>query len=258
MDKKTNTLLIVSITLVITNIITLYFLFGGNNITTNTKGEFGGIEKILGDIEKDSYFYQNLNTFSALFSDEDSKYFEDFGKKMQDEKFEEKKLILVYLASIFQRDSKIKEISEKIKNFYNKNKLSDTEKEELFSKNNDCAKLVDGIKNGLKDKYKNSSTTTESEGFGFIFYSPTLKTCVYSTDYDYSYSYGKEYYTKASKIVYNASVQTKIEEFSTSAYKHPYVNDEDTKRGRKLYSKFILENSGYNADLLKDSGYSFF
>ena len=257
MNKKT----ILIIILLLSNVLTLYFLVNPislKDIGQAEKDNSEGLDAILLKIEKDSYFYQNLDTFSALFNDEDSKYFENFGKKMEDEKFTEEKLILVYLATIFQKDSKIKEIAEKTKDFYNEKKISDTEKEELFSKNNECAKLVDGIKSGLKNKYKNSLTTTESEGFGFIFYSPSLKTCVYSADYDYSYSAGGDYYTKASKIVYNASTQSKIDEFNVYAYEHPYITDDDTERGRKLYYKFILENSGYNADLLKDLGYSFF
>ena len=256
MKKMFDIKLVIIIILII--LIGVAYFLGKNGSVIGTKSEFGGIENTLKEIEKDSYFYQNFGIFSALFNDEDSKYFKDFGKKMEDEKFVEKNLSLIMLAGIFEKDSKIKEMLEGVKNIYNKNKLSDKEKEEIFLKNNDCAKLVADIKNGLKDKYKNSYGTTEKEEFGFIFYSPTLKACVYSTDYDYSYSSGGKYYTKASKMVYNASVQSKIDEFTTYAYEHPYVKEDDVERGNKLYVKFILENSGYNADLLKDFSYSLF
>jgi len=252
MDKK----IIAIVVLIITNVITISFLFANGKISLagepNIKSDFNGIESALGEMEKDAYFYQNFNIFSNLFNDEDEKYFKQSIKKLEDEKFLEEKVSLLVLAGIFQKDPKIKEISENAKDLYNKYKLSDKDKEELFSKNNDCAKLVGDIKDGLKDKYKNSYGSTEKEELGFIFYSPTLKACVYSTNYEYSYASGDKYYTKNSKIIYNASIQTKINEFDTYAYQYPGMKDEDIERGKKLYAKFILENSGYNADLLKD------
>ena len=55
------------------------------------------------------------------------------------------------------------------------------------------------------------------------------------------------------------SSNKQLGDYSSYFYKYPYLSEEEAntavKNGQKDYKKFILENSGYNAKLLKDVNY---
>ena len=250
--KKIIILLIVTvIVLVLTNIITIFLLFGDEEKENNKEGKFSGLESTLEKLEGDLDFYKNLDIYFKLLGHDDSEYMGKIEERL-DEKIEDD--FILFAVSRIIEDDRSKEIINNLKDEVYSKRLTEEEKEEIFSKNNACAELVPSIKEQLKDKYKQSYDISKQEEFEFIFYSPTIKSCLYSTSYSHTNS-TEDYYSEKSKMVYNASTQSKIDEYTVSIFEHPYLTEEDAKNGRKNYVKFILENSGYNADLLKDISY---
>ncbi|KPJ54991.1 hypothetical protein AMJ47_02955 [Parcubacteria bacterium DG_72] len=251
MKKIIILLITIVVVLTLTNIITVSFLFNDKETKDSKEGKFSGLELTLEELEKDLDFYKNLDIYFKLLDYEDSEYMGKIEERL-DEKIEDD--FMLFAVSRIIEDERSKEIINKLKDEVYSKKLTEEEKEEIFSKNNACAELATGINEQLKNKFESSYNISKEEELEFIFYSPSLKSCLYSTAYEYS-STVDDYYNKHTKIVYNASTQSKIDEFTVYAYNYDYLDDEDIEKDRKRYVKFILENSGYNADLLKDISY---
>lgn len=133
--------------------------------------------------------------------------------------------------------------------------LSKLEQDNLFQKDTSCASLAQNIKDDLE---KNK---LEQESFEFIFYSPTLNTCIYSTELRTSsgtYSAGN-YSSETSKKVYNANSRTLLNSYRVYSSKDldDSAKSELSKNGRREYMKFILENSNYNIELLENGSYNY-
>jgi len=170
-------------------------------------------------------------------------------------------IVILALVNEFMSDNETKkaviELKDRVSNLIKDSRI---DKDTLFTKNTECAKLTSNIKDELAKKYKSTSVVTEKEELNFIFYSPTLNTCTYTTDYSYNYSnYSSsknQYYTKDSHRIYDVSSNKQLGDYPSYYYEYPYLTKEEasiaTKNGDRDYKKFVLENSGYNAKLLKD------
>ncbi len=241
-------------------------LFNSKNKLLRSEDGFSGIENSITVLSKDIEFYKYLNIYKSLLPEEKFKVVDDRITKISEETEKEdseiQNTVILTLVSEFLNDSEarkaILELKAEVSNLI---KDSKTDADTLFTKNTECAKLTSNIKDGLVKKYKPSNSVTEKEELNFIFYSPTLNTCVYTTNYTYSYSSclaGKcDFYSKYSYKIYDVSSDKHLGDYPsyyTSDY--PYITGEragmETKKGVTDYKKFILENSGYNAKLLKD------
>jgi hypothetical protein len=245
---KTNILVVI---LLVSNILTVAF-FSGKELLIKPKPVLSSFEKAVKDIHKDLHFYENFDTFSALFSEEDYKNFEILEREFSEGGSYEDNLMADMIAEFFVANPKMKEISEKARDIYNKNKPSDKEKEILVQKSDKCAESKQVIEDELAKKYENVGD--EREGLDFVFYSPTLETCAYSAGYVKNYKNEQGIYSIEQKeIIYNASTGKMIKEFALESEYD--MDDFEPDMGVRDYVKFILENSGYRAELLVNFTY---
>lgn len=236
----------------------------------NTKIEnnkFKDLEKNLGELDKDVEFYKHFDLYLSLSDDKKYNQVKEKIDNFWNESKELENLFMLIVVNELFKDEETKNIVNELKkDVYEYKKLTKEEENEIFEKNNSCAILITSITEQLSNKYKNTdSKITEKEELDFIFYSPKMKTCLYSTEYSYNYipsflDYKNDYkdYWYSSKIVYNASTNAKINEYKTYySLDYPLIIDKEesekeTERNKKNYTKFILENSNYNIELLKD------
>ena len=178
--------------------------------------KFSGLEKNLASLEKDWNFYDYLYYYQGLLNDSDYTYLRDIHEKIyyNDEYF---KFTELWAINEMFKDEKAKNIIANLKSQVNEKITSaQKDKDEIFQKNTACASLVNGIKEQLSKKYKTSLYSLyldEEETMSFIFFSPTMQSCLYTTEYrKYTHEpFSSEY----RKIVYNASNNTKIKDFLT-------------------------------------------
>lgn len=227
-----------------------------------------GIENNIADLNKDIEFYKYLGIYASLLPDDKFKIVDDRINKVSEEIDREdskiQNIMILTTISEIMNESGSKDVIFELKDTISELlKDSKMDKDTLFTKNTECAKLSSNIKNDLTKKYKDTSFTKEKEELNFIFYSPTLNTCIYTTNYDYNYSSylnGKsEYYSKNSHRIYDISSDKQLGDYPSFYYEYPYLTKEQAdmsvKNGNKDYKKFVLKNSGYNAKLLKDINY---
>lgn len=218
--------------------------------------------------KNDIEFFTYFNAYKSLLPEDEFKIVDARVNKVSEEANKEdsniKNTIILSYANEINKDEATKKIITALKEQVDGlKKNSKIDADTLFSKNTECAKLTSNIQEGLSKKYKSSYSATETEDLGIIFYSPTMNTCIYSTDYKYSYSNytsGKsEYYVKNSNKLYDVSSNKQLGDFPNYYYKYPYMSEQEAKdavkNGQKSYAKFVFENSGYNAKLLKDVAY---
>lgn len=223
------------------------YLFLNNPDST---GEFSNLEKNLTELKKDKEFYMSLGQFATLLDAQDYSYFSKVTDEASESGLEEKMNEMFVLISVNElfKDEKIKNTVLSLKNKIEDEKNKAPNKDTFFEKNTACANLTGAI----------NSQLVKDEKLEFIFYSPTKNSCLYATQYTFN-SYGEEYYTYVEKRIYNGSTHSKIDTYNVYYYNYPYLSEEEeesrTKNARAAYVKFILENSGYNADLLKDISY---
>jgi len=240
--------------------------FAGKNSNGTSENDFANLEKNLTELKKDINFYKKLDLYMALMSENDYK---SIKTKIEDSSVSEEFsdfMILFFMNELFE-DENIKNtiITLKDEVYGIKNKeLTEEQKRDLFEKDTACANLIFGIKEQLAKKYKKNTystfSATSKEELEFIFYSPTINACLYSTEFSYNNDnyddYSKSYYTK-DKIIYNASTNTQLKSVATYySSNYPYLSSEERKttaeKNEIEYIKFILENSNYNIDLIKD------
>lgn len=227
-------------------------IFNSLFIDRFTEEKFVGLENELNELNKDIDFYRNINPYLSLLDDKQYEHvqseFEKIQRKTDEDDSNLQDLIILNFIIEVMKDDDSKQF---IMNLRNKVKTLQTEtamnKDELFSKNNECAKLSPVITQQL----------SKDETFKFIFYSPSMNACLYVIDYHYSSpSLSKEYYIANKYRAYNASTNTKLKEFPYHYYNYPYLSkdaaDKESAMGQKDYASFILENSGYNVELLND------
>ncbi len=236
----------------------------GNDNKKNVASEYSELANNLELLEPDVDFYKNIYNYVNLLDEEEYKKFKTSAGKLDSEENNEDLAGLITLIYVneLNKNNEVKAIIEDLKSQVYENtkkELSKDEENELFEKNNTCAQLITGITEQLKNKYENELSTTENEELKFITYSPTLKKCVYVTDYSYRYTNISDYtesYNYSSYIIYNATTNTKINDYTYYYYNYPYLSDEDedvkSENNKKAYAKYILENTNYNVDLLKD------
>ena len=250
-DKKDT--IIALLTIVVIGLIVFIFR-SGSSISPNMQS--------IG-ANKDYEFYKHISSYISLLPDEkleivDKRIEKVAGSMEQDNSDLAKAIVLVY-ANEINKDKQTEQILSELKdNIASLVRSSAIDENTIFSKNTECAKLSSNIKGELKGKYSKGSAT-ESEELNFIFYSPTLNTCLYTTNYTYNYSnfaFGKsDYYSKNSYRIYNVSSNNQLGDYpSYYSLEYPYLSkdeqDKSTKKGKRDYAKFVLENSGYNAKLL--------
>ena len=265
MKNITNKDFIIFILVLILVGLVIYDLKGG---LFKNDSDFVGLENSFNKLNKDIEFYKYISVYKSLLSDDKLKIVDDRVDKISKETEEENSkvqnmLVLALINEVMKEtgaEKIILELRDKVSNLLLDSKI---DKDTLFSKNTECAKLTSNIKDELLKKFKSTSTIKEKEELNFMFYSPTLNSCVYTTNYEYDYSnYSlskSEYYTKSSFRVYDVSSNKQLGDYPSYFYKYPYLSEEEAntavKNGQKDYKKFILENSGYNAKLLKDVNY---
>lgn len=267
MNKNKTYILIISFLAVAGLSFYLGTIFQGDSLLKTTENKFVGLEKNLTEFSEDTDFYRYLDLYTTLSNEEDYQYVKEAVERFEELEEIPDFIILILVNELF-KDEKVKTILNNLKDEVYaeiKKELTKEEEDELFEKNTACANLITGITEQLASKYPEENkwsryTTTKDEEFEFIFYSPTMKNCLYSTKYSYDYSDHDSYkdsYNTNSKRIYNVSSKTQLEEFTTYySYNYPYLDDEEradeTDKNKKGYAKFILENSNYNIDLIKD------
>lgn len=219
-------------------------------------------------INEDVEFFRYINVYKSLLPEDKYRIVDERIKKVTEEADKEdskiQNTLILAISDEIKADPATKDILAQLKkDVVNLVKDSKIDKDTLFSKNTECAKLTSNIKDELSKKYKSSSFVTEKEELNFIFYSPSMNTCLYTTDYSYDYSnytFGKsESYTKKSDKVYDVSSNKQLGDYPSWYWRYPSLSEEEAdsvvKEGQKNYAKFIFENSGYNAKLIKDIYY---
>ncbi|MBI2609861.1 hypothetical protein HYW53_01650 [Candidatus Giovannonibacteria bacterium] len=225
---------------------------GASGLPTKTDNRFSGLEEKLNELNKDIEFYRNIGAYASLLDDRQyehvSSEFKKLGEGYDKEHSNLQDLFILYSVVELSRDADsekaLAELKDRVKKLRESSSLN---KDEAFSKNNECAKLSPSIKENLSD----------DEEFKFMFYSPSMNSCLYVTYYSEKSAFGaKEYYAANSFRIYDSSTSKQLKDFPDYYYNYPYLSKDETDRktaaGKRDYAKYILENSGYNADLIKD------
>ena len=231
------------------------FILGnaGNATSFSGKGDFSGIESSLNRLNQDSDFYKHVTSYISLLNDDQYKTvitrYKKIGEEIEDQDSKSFKLLLFTMTNEVMNDEEsnrlILELKDRVKLLKSEVKISTSDS---FSRSTECASLVGGIKEQL----------AKDESFEFMFYSPNLNTCVYVTDYSFTSSgLSSKYYSESKYKVYNASTNALLKTFPHYYYQYPYLSkdeaDASAEKGEKDFVKFVLENSGYNAELIKDT-----
>ncbi len=199
----------------------------------------------------DDDFFENSSAYTNLLSEDD---FAKFQSKIEDiENSEEinKEIQKMNFTYIVNKDSDLKDLLVKA------NQEVTTKKKDgaYFEQSATCANLTSGIKANIKEEDGTYAYGITNRKFEYMFYSPTLDTCIYTvnkTQYPGSSFEGTTY-----KEVYNANSQTLINTYKIYGYNDSKSESEAKKSQaeKRLYIKYILENSNYNVDLLRDTDY---
>lgn len=226
--------------------------YKSGEVKTQNITKFVGLEKELVDMEKDIDFYRNLDKYKYLLNEEDYALLDkELNKAEENKDFEN--LTIIFYASYLSKQKDIKNLFEKIKNEINIKKIKYTKAEEddFFNKNNACINLSKSLAEKLSSEEK----------LDVIFYSPNTKSCLYVVRNKYrvegaAYNDFKSYGYDTLKV-YNSTNQAELEQYIIDySYNYPNKTEVDTKKetenNKSEFIKYILENSNYNVDLLKD------
>lgn len=203
-----------------------------------------------GNSTLDKDFIGNLVAYiNLLDNNEYEQYWESISQIDEDQALQEEMSALT-LGFLFEKKPELKAMIEELQRKVNDSKTE----EKYFEQNTACAALVPGINANLETSIK-TFISTETREIETMFYSPVLETCVYvvnSTTIE-----NNPYKTIVRKQVYNGNSQSLIQTYyiySSDDYENEAQGNrsEDEKRN---FVKFILENSNYNVELLKDSDF---
>jgi len=190
-------------------------------------------------------FYEHL---PIILEATDSKFIEELGEQLEEENGDfAKSFYAVLLFEANKNEGLRKAIQERFTEYNeSKSKLSEIDSSDLFQKNTACSNSASDIKKELSDK----------EEFEFIFYSPTLNECAYSISKTEDASKGYKDY----KVIFSGTTRKETGKYLVYAsynYEDFLGNERDSledqiKTDKKKYLDFVLTNSLYNFDLLKD------
>lgn len=226
----------------ILNVAISYYFFSDKSTITSSYT----LEKAHDETIENWDFYKHfpiiLETVSPEFMEELDKQFED-----EDDGSLMKSLSAVLLFEANKNEDLRNTIQKSFIDYQEaKKELSQLDLNDLFQKNNTCSNLASDIDSGLKEK----------ENFEFIFYSPILNECIYSisrtTDAIKGY--------KDSKVLFSGTTRKELDSYVVYvSYNYEDIWgdkgdkwEEQIKTDKQKYLNFILENSLYNFDLLKD------
>ncbi|TSC86229.1 MAG: hypothetical protein G01um10148_735 [Parcubacteria group bacterium Gr01-1014_8] len=205
------------------------------------------LERKLNELGKDKDFYANFQYYAALLNADELKYYREYLAKNEEEitKNLEATMTLLSINEIYKDDrlkSYILDLRDRIYEKQSNNK-------DFFERNTACGNLANTIQSKL----------AKDEKLDFVFYSPEKNTCIYATNYSFSSSSLEDFYTYEEKRLYDGSTHVKIGSYRVYALGSPYLseNEENAQEesARVAYIKYILENSGFNVELLKDISY---
>jgi hypothetical protein len=210
-----------------------------------------GVGSMITELQKDVDMYRDLFIYLYLLDKDLYSKLGAIGEELQKDKALNDYLTLFYAEAIFKKSPEIQNSITKIIGEVKAKKTADT----YFEKSTTCSSLTSDIKNDLVQKPKSEYGNTITEEFGFIFYSPNLDTCIYVTDYKSMDS--KTFESDNYKKVYNANTQTLVNSYTVSLYGQWDDSEKERKAnsGAQDFVRYILENSNYNASLLKGSEY---
>jgi hypothetical protein len=262
--KITNkTLVLIIILLTTALVITLLFAMGiltKDRVVSQSQSKFSGLEKNLTEMNKEIDFYKYVDSYMTLLEDKEYDYVNEKFQTLTNSD-DAQNLIMVILMNELFKDERVKNDLISLKN--NISQAKKDQRNDAFQKNTACGNLVNDLQNQLKNKSKDetflSTNTEETEKLEFIFYSPNLNTCLYATEYTYHYTDLKNYdksWNKTAKKVYDASTNKELKDFTTYYYNYPYLNSDEAReaseKDTRNFTKYILENSNYNIDLIKN------
>lgn len=215
----------------------------GTSTTSSDK-----IGPTFSQLEEDKDFYKDVFLYSALLPQKDYLHIKDEIDQL-DEREVQNLVMLTAASKLFNASERNREIflslRDQVENKKDANAESDT-----FEKDASCADLTSNVKQDLG----------EDEEFQFMFYSPTRDSCLYSIEYSSSSGslFDDNYESQTEYQVYDAHTQKMINEYEV---RHSDMSDESSLKeevevNRKGYVSFILENSGYNTELLEDISYA--
>ena len=242
------------LTAVIAAILSGGLVYGITNINVESSTDAKAVENseigsTFGELEQDIEYYRNISGYIYLLDQDTYKKVEELGSTIEEDQELMDHIIMAYTEKLFRTEPSVQEkLTTVIQDI--KTKKTDTD---YFEKNTTCASLIPGIQSQLSERASDSVADEELE---FTFYSPTLDTCIYVTDYsvtDYSDGYNNE----TSKKVYNANTGTTLETFriySTKDRDDTNSNERSIKNQRD-FVRYILENSNYKMELLEDASY---
>lgn len=190
-------------------------------------------------------YYKDFEIYAHLLEFDDFQKMKEVTGALEDNEEFMNYATLVYLSALSRENSEFENKIKAVIDIVKKNKTDNSS----FEQDATCAKLIPGIKETL-DK-QTTGTSREKEELVFIFFSPSLQSCLYVTEHaDYDKSYSSTRY----KTVYNANTSTKIEQYrvyTSDDYDNP-EEDRVSDRNSSNFVRYILENSNYNVDLLKE------
>lgn len=238
---ETKHIVIILVVATIINVVISYSFLGGDT------GKDGGYT--LGKAHEDTVanwdFYKNL---PIILEATDSKFLEGLEEQSEDEDGSVQQSIYAVILFEANKEVELRDALQKRLAEYQteKEKLSKLDSSDLFSKNNSCSNIASDIKKELKAE----------EEFEFIFYSPVLNECVYSISRSTNASKGY----KDCKILLSGTTRKELGNYlvyGSYNYEDFLGNkrdslDDQIKTDKKKYLDFVLTNSLYNFDLLKD------
>jgi hypothetical protein len=255
---------VINLIVTIITVVAIIFIYNNyykkNEVTTqNNNTKFAGLEKELTDLEKDIDFYRNMDNYKYLLSKEELDILDKkIDEAEEDEEFEN--FAIIFYTSYFSKQKDIKDLFEKLKNEIDTKKIkyTKTEEDNLFNKNNSCISLTDTLEKKL----------SKDEELNFIFYSPTTKSCLFVATNKYRYSSGSYMnnnyvsYGYDTLKIYNSDGQSEIGSYIIAySSDYPHLSKEKAEAAasanKASFIKYILENSNYNVDLLKDTSFYF-
>jgi len=238
---ETKHLVIILVAATIINAAISYSFFGGRTSNDSEYSLGKAHEETIASWE----FYKHL---PIVLEATDAKFLEGLEKQFEDENsgFQQS----IYAVVLFEASKKtdlMDALQKRLADYKaEKEKLSKLDSSDLFSKNNSCSNLASDIKKELKAK----------EEFEFIFYSPVLNECAYSISRSVDATKGYRDY----KVLLSGTTRKELGNYlvyGSYNYEDFSGNKSDSledqiKTDKKKYLDFVLINSLYNFDLLKD------
>ena len=188
---------------------------------------------------KNKEFQEDFFVYSQLLDTENLDIIRKTIDGDEDLEVIEKLISVAIYEVVVERNPDFKNKFEDVIKDVNNNRSEDS----YFKENTACSGLKSNIESGLDT----------SETFDFVFYSPTYDNCLYVTNDSVPVEAGS-YESDTYKRVYRTDSNNQLKSYRT--YRSGQYDDvsESEKSAEELskFIKFILENSNYNVDLVRD------